>query len=200
MSRRGYPLRRLLRRTLPLAVAVALWAFVSLGVFAQPIAAQSLLPDAPATPQNLLAQAAAQVGVKRCLSAVEQVSSRALTGSAKHDIVIDWNHVRPDQGPFFSLTGMEFKSVSALLSLSVAPLQDGHCAILVERVSSAALRCQQVAGSELRGYRATPLVRAVTVYTTPAHPTETTTLVETSPSSCLIVRRQVEYNWPGSPG
>ncbi|MBN3778615.1 hypothetical protein G3O06_13775 [Burkholderia sp. Ac-20345] len=190
-----YPMWRRLHR---LFIVVNLIECMSRGIYAQPISSQSLVPDMPASPENLLAQAAAQVGVKRCLSAVNQVSSRALTGTIKHDIVIDWDHLRPDQGPLFSLTGLEFNGASALLSLSTAPMQGGNCAILVERVSSAATPCRNVANSELRGYRATALVRSVTVYTTPARPTETVTLVETPPS-CLILRRQVDYSWPGSP-
>jgi hypothetical protein len=200
MSGQRHRFHAFLPYAIRLVALLALFGCVYAVLYAQPMPAQSrsLLPEAPVAPQNLLAQAAAQVGLKRCLSAVTQVSSRALTGSTKHDIVFDWDHVHPDQGPFFSLTGMEFKSATALLSLSVAPLQTGNCAILVERISSAPIKCQEVANSELRGYHATPLVHAVTVYTTPTRPSETVTLVE-APPSCLIVRRQADYNWPGSP-
>lgn len=150
----------------------------------------------PAT--NLLVQAGNTLGFHRCASALEQISSRVLAGTRKHDIVLDWDRAHPDSGPFFSLTGMQFPTVSALLSLSIIPQDNRSCAILVERISSAPIACHEVARSELGGYRATALVQAVTVYTSPAHAHEVVTLVDTPPT-CLIVRRQVDYGWPAAP-
>jgi hypothetical protein len=150
----------------------------------------------PAT--NLLMQAGQTLGFHRCASALDQISDRVLAGTRKHDIVLDWDRAHPDSGPFFSLTGMQFPTVSALLSLSIIPQENQSCAILVERISSAPIACHEVARSELAGYKATALVQAVTVYTSPAHTHEVVTLVDTPPA-CVIVRRQVEYGWPASP-
>jgi hypothetical protein len=150
----------------------------------------------PAT--NLLIQAGQTLGFHRCASALDQISARVLAGTRKHDIVLDWDRAHPDSGPFFSLTGMQFPTVSALLSLSIIPQENQSCAILVERISSAPIACKEVARSELAGYKATALVQAVTVYTSAAHAHEVVTLVDTPPA-CLIVRRQVEYGWPASP-
>jgi hypothetical protein len=115
-------------------------------------------------------------------------------GAADADVLLDWDRNNPDGGPFFSMSGMDFQRSAALLSLSTVPASAGGCAILVERVSSAPESCQEVARTELPGYHATKLVRAVTVYTHPAQPRETVTLVD-SPPSCLVLRRQVEFHW-----
>ena len=72
-------------------------------------------------PMNLLMQAGQTLGFHRCASALDQISARVLAGTRKHDIVLDWDRAHPDSGPFFSLTGMQFPAVSALLSLSVIP-------------------------------------------------------------------------------
>ena len=149
-------------------------------------------------PTNLLMQAGQTLGFHRCASALDQISARVLAGTRKHDIVLDWDRAHPDSGPFFSLTGMQFPAVSALLSLAIIPQENQSCAILVERISSAPIACHEVARSELAGYKATVLVQAVTVYTSPAHAHEVVTLVDTPPA-CLIVRRQVDYGWPAAP-
>ncbi|MGN4069531.1 hypothetical protein ACS0Y7_33535 [Burkholderia gladioli] len=157
--------------------------------------APAIAPGAGAS--NLLEQAARSIGMRRCESAVAGVASRALQGTQKHDIVVDWNRADPDGGPFFSVTGLQYPTVSALLSLSVVPLANRACGILIERISSAPIACKEVAHSELAQYHATPLVRAVTVYTLPARPRETVILVDT-PQSCLIVRRQADFSWPAA--
>jgi hypothetical protein len=115
-------------------------------------------------------------------------------GSTHADVMLDWDRINPDGAPFFSLSGMDFQQNAALLSLTTAPVTTGGCAILVERISSVPASCQQVARSELPGYRATQLVHSVTVYTIPTRPRETITLVD-APPSCLVLRRQVEFRW-----
>ncbi|EDT37582.1 hypothetical protein BamMEX5DRAFT_6643 [Burkholderia ambifaria MEX-5] len=92
------------------------------------------------------------------------------------------------------MAGLEYPSSSAVLSLTTVPAPAGGCTILVERVSSAPLSCKAVAAAQLRNYKATPLVKAVAVYTHPDRPRETVTLVDTPPA-CLIVRRQVRFRW-----
>ncbi|WP_419689998.1 hypothetical protein ACN22W_36695 [Burkholderia theae] len=161
------------------------------------IEAQALQPGgvAPAQETTVLAGAATAAGVRRCISAIDMVSRRMFTGASRADVILDWDRSNPDGAPFFSLSGMDLHRDSALLSLTTAPVATGACAILVERISSAPTTCGTVARTELAGYRATALVRAVTVYTNPARPRETITLVD-APPSCLVLRRQVEFNWP----
>lgn len=146
----------------------------------------------------ILAQAANSIGIKRCYGAIAQISTRASSDSKKQDIVVDWDHRNPDDRPFFSLTAIEYPSAAAVLSLTAVGQPGGACSVLAERISSAAVACKEVARSELVGYHASPLVRAITVYNNPARPRETVTLVD-APPSCLIIRRQVEYDWPAIP-
>lgn len=168
-------------------------SFVVLAVAAH----AQLVPPQPAQATNLLAQAAQQLNIRRCGSAIAQVASRAVSGTRKHDILVDWDRANPDGGAFFSVIGLEYDKVSALLSLTTVPSSDNRCALLVERISSAATTCKEVAHSELQGYQATQLVRSVTVYTPPRGGRETVTLVDAAPS-CLIFRRQVDYTWPAA--
>lgn len=174
---------------------VAVWGWLAWQ--AMPLTYAQPSPKLVLGSPNLLIRAAGTAGVQRCAGAVASVSERALRGVRRHDVLADWDRTDPDGGAFFSLTGLEYPDVSALLSLSVQPLSGNRCAILAERISSAPLSCQEVARSELAGYRATPLVKAVTVYTSEAHAHETVTLVDTPPA-CLIVRRQTDFQWPAA--
>ncbi|WP_175892803.1 hypothetical protein [Burkholderia cepacia] len=153
--------------------------------------------NAPAVPATVLAHAAEEVGIRRCYDAVAQVSARVFDRSLRADILLDWQRANPDVGPFFSLSGIEFPQSSALLSLVTVPGIAGGCSVLAERMSSAPLSCSQVARSELNGYRATQLVKSVMVYTEASHPREAVVLVDTPPS-CLILRRQVHFQWGGA--
>ncbi|KWB12321.1 hypothetical protein WL32_38435 [Burkholderia cepacia] len=146
---------------------------------------------------NVLAQSAQTVGVRRCYAAVDQVSSRMLAGTRRADVALDWDRHDADGEPFFAIAGLEYPDTSAALSLTVVPETKGGCTILVERMSSAPMSCKAVAASELRDYKGTPLVKAVTVYANPGRPRETVTLVDTPPA-CLIIRRQVQFRW-GAP-
>jgi hypothetical protein len=152
----------------------------------------SVKPD-----MSVVARAAQTVGIRQCFPAVDQVAARVLMGSQGQDVVLDWNHITPDNAPFFSLTGFQSHGKPELLSLSTIPDNVGHCAILAEHISVHAGSCARAAKEQLAGYRATPLVTAVTVYTLPSRPRETVTLSDVD-GGCLIVRRQVEYQWPAS--
>ncbi|WP_157642112.1 hypothetical protein [Burkholderia ubonensis] len=143
---------------------------------------------------TVLAKSAQQVGVRRCYPAVDKVSARMLAGTQHADVVLDWDRRNPDGEPFFALTGLEYANAAAVTSLTTIPASAGGCTILVERISSEPLTCKAVAKSELRDYKGTQLVRAVTVYANPARPRETVTLVD-APSACLIIRRQVQFRW-----
>ena len=142
----------------------------------------------------ILAKAAESVGVRQCLAAVATVSSRANVGATAQDVILDWDHGTPDAQAFFSLTGLEFGSRSAALSLTVVPEAGGGCSIMAERISGAPIACAVVAKSELTGYVGHPLLNTVEVFVNPRTPRETVTLVNTPPG-CLIIRRQADYNW-----
>jgi hypothetical protein len=177
------------------AVAVVLLATGSV----QPIQAiagepESMLPPATQPAATALAKAAQAVGIRRCYQAVDQVSSRMFANTRHADVALDWDRGNPDGEPMFSLSGLEYADGSAVLSLTTVPEPSGGCTILVERISNESKPCAEVARSELSGYRATRLVKAVTVYTVPSRPRETVTLVDT-PQACLIVRRQAQYRW-----
>lgn len=155
------------------------------------------VPGPQATP-TVLARVAQQIGIRRCYAAVQGVSQRVYEGARHEDIMVDWERAAPDGAAFFSLSGLEFAGTSAVLSLSTVPGTDGGCTVLAERISSAPLACDQVARAQLAGYRAMPLVHAVTAYTDPSHTRETVVLID-APPSCVIVRRQVQYRWGGQP-
>ncbi|MEX3693354.1 hypothetical protein AB3X91_19155 [Paraburkholderia sp. BR14263] len=106
--------------------------------------------------------------------------------------MLDWDKENPDGAPFFSVSGLDYGDNAALLSLTTVPSLVSGCTVMVERISSAPVACREVARSELQGYQASVLVRSVTVYTTPARPRETVTLVD-APPSCVVLRRQVQY-------
>ncbi|WP_157654860.1 hypothetical protein [Burkholderia ubonensis] len=154
----------------------------------------SMLPPENPSAATVLAQAAHAVGIRRCYPAVDQVSNRMFANIRHADVALDWDRGDPDGEPLFSVSGLEYSNASAVLSLTTVPAPAGGCTILVERISSAPLPCREVARSELPGYRATPLVKAVTVYTEPSRSRETVTLVD-APPACVIVRRQVQYRW-----
>ncbi|WP_206956036.1 hypothetical protein [Trinickia acidisoli] len=175
---------------------VSLLAFVVGAVLVRPAYAQMLPPVPAQGGATVLARAAQTLGIRQCYSAIDQVSQRVLTGSQRQDVVLDWDHNHADSSPFFSLTGFSEPGPAEVLSLTTVPNINGTCAVLAERISASPLPCPDVARRELVGYHGTPLVPSVMVYTTPARPRETVTLVENA-HSCVLVRRQVEYGWPG---
>jgi hypothetical protein len=181
-----YHVRRWRRAVLCAALSTALSA-----ALAQPTQTE---PNGKAA-MSVLARAAQTVGIRQCFTAIDQVASRVLIGSQRQDVVLDWNHITPDSAAFFSLTGFQYEGKPAILSLSTVPDNAGHCAILAERISVNAGTCVRVAKEQLAGYRGTPLVADITVYTQPSRPRETVTLSDVE-GGCLIVRRQVEYEWP----
>lgn len=179
------------------------WRLGSLGVaaalFAHPALAQSgsLLPQDGSQATTILAQSAQAIGVRRCYSAVDQVSRRTFDRVEHADVVLDWDRAKPDDEPLFSLSGLQYANGTALLSLTTAPSSGGGCSILAERISSAPHGCKEVAQHELSGFRSTSLVKGVTVYTAPGRPRESVTLVDAQ-SSCVMIRRQVAFHWGGT--
>lgn len=164
---------------------------------AQTAIAQSgalLPPDSPQSGATVLARAAQTVGVRRCYAAVDQVSKRTFAGSQHADIVLDWDRTTPDEEPFFSLSGLQYPDGVATLSLTTVPSPGGGCSMLVERISTEAHACRDVARGELTGYQATALVKGVTVYTMASRPRESVTLIDALPA-CVVIRRQAAFHW-----
>ncbi|MCX4159620.1 MULTISPECIES: hypothetical protein [Paraburkholderia] len=195
MSKRSFldtarpSIRVIFHRVAMLLLVVMLGTNVALALAGDDVGAPSLA-GVP-----LVAKSAKTVGVKQCYEAVHQISERAVENAVHQDVLLDWDRNTPDTQPFFSMTGLEFERSSAAFSLTAIPSGSrGACTVLAERISSASSSCNEVARLQLTGYKPVPLVGLVTVYTTPTHPRETVTLIDTKPS-CLIIRRQVKYDW-----
>lgn len=148
----------------------------------------------PKSAENLLAEAAQSVGVKQCLEAVKRLSSLAIEGTRSHDVLLDWDHDRPDTSPFFSLLGLNYGKQSAAATITVIPQADGGCAISAERISVAPYTCQSIAQVELKDYKVTTLLPNFNVYTKASDPAASVSLIESAPI-CLVIRRHIQYEW-----
>ncbi|MET4576105.1 hypothetical protein [Ottowia thiooxydans] len=158
--------------------------------------AQAVL-DAPrpaAVPQNALAVASQNVGIKTCRPALERLSTLAVNGTRGNDVLLDWDRQRVDAGPVFSLIGLEYPNGGAAMSVTAVPTNNGGCSVAAERISAAPVSCQAVAQQELKGMTATRLLPTFTVFTDAKDPTATVSLIDTPPG-CLVIRRYVEFNW-----
>lgn len=149
---------------------------------------------APGAPLDALTAAATNVGVKRCLPAISRLSALTVNGSTGNDVLVDWDRKNPDGGPFFSLSGVEYKNASLAFSLTAVPDSTGGCSVAAERISVAPFACRSIAQQELGGYQATQLLATFTVYVDARDPGASVTLID-SPPGCLIIRRHVEYDW-----
>lgn len=158
---------------------------------AQPL--RSLSPPPPAAP-NLLAEAARSVGIKQCHAAVARLSTLALMGSKEHDVLLDWDKSKPDEGPVFSLLGVSYGAQSAAATITVVPHANGECTVAAERISVAPFTCQSIAQVELKSYRVTALLPNFHVYTLATDPGASVSLID-SPPTCLVIRRHVQYRW-----
>ena len=155
----------------------------------------TLVAGQPATDNEpVLSKAARAVGVRQCLTLVSATAKRVTQGATGQDILLDWDHRTPDAGPLFSLTGINIGPQAAAASVVAVPSPTGGCTLLVERISATAKPCPAVAKAELAGYRATPLLPNIMVYSRPDRGLESTTLI-TSSGACLILRRQAVFNW-----
>lgn len=160
----------------------------------RPAALPAPAAPAPGAPLDALTAAATNVGVKRCLPAISRLSSLTVSGSTGNDVLVDWDRKNPDGGPFFSLSGVEYKNASLAFSLTAVPDAAGGCSVAAERISVAPFACRSIAQQELGGYRVTQLLATFTVYVDPRDPGASVTLID-SPPGCLIIRRHVEYDW-----
>ncbi|MGV2293290.1 hypothetical protein AAHK20_31595 [Trinickia sp. YCB016] len=165
-------------------------------------AAQSVLAPGnppPALP-NALALAATNVGVKQCLPAIKALSALGVQGTANNDVLLDWDRKRSGNSSVFSLIGLEYGNGTAAMSVNAVPEADGSCSVAAERISVAPFACKSVADRELAGYRATPLLSHMTVYTDAKDPGSSVSLID-APPACLVIRRYVKFSSkPPAPG
>jgi len=152
------------------------------------------VPQVVAAPQDTLTLAVTSVGVKRCLTAVSRLASLNVQGSRSHDLLLDWDRKRPDDGPIFSLVGLQFPNGGAAASITAIPDRDGGCTVSAERISVAPYTCTSIADQELPGYKMTRLLPIYAVYTDEKEPGSSVSLID-SPPGCLVIRRFVEYGW-----
>ena len=172
--------------------------WVKVGPVAVAILGLTTSSDAAPQPQPravpIVTLAAQQIGVKQCYPAIAAIAQRATAGATMQDIVLSWNHEAPDSYPFFSMTGMGNATQRAALSIIAVPSPDGHCSILVERVSSGPVDCATVAAKEFPTMPNSKLIDGITVYQNPQTPDETYTLIQ-NPGSCIVIRRQAVFKW-----
>jgi hypothetical protein len=165
--------------------------------------AQSVLAPAASAPEprNPLVLAAGNVGVRQCLPALNALSAYGVRDARNSDVLLDWDHRKPNGAAVFSLLGLEGQAAAgnAVMSVAAVPEADGSCSASAERISVEPRSCKAVADKELRGFHATQLLPQMTVYSKQEDPGSTISLVETS-GSCLVVRRFVKYSaaWTAS--
>lgn len=142
-----------------------------------------------------LSQAAASVGVKKCLPAVSRLAGLAVQGSRSHDVLLDWDRKQPDAGALFSLIGLEYPNGGMAASITAVPdAGGGSCTISAERITVAPFTCASIAQAELPNYQMVRLLPIYAVYTDPNEPGSSVSLID-SPPGCLVIRRFVEYHW-----
>lgn len=171
-----------------LFVLVLTWGVDAAGQGAQPP------KRPPSASPNSLALAVANVGIKRCASALQRLSSLGVQNASGNDVLLDWDRKRLEKTPVFALIGLEYPNTGAAMSVTAVPEADGSCSLSAERISVAPVPCQQLAQQELSGYTATSLLNNFKVYTDARDPTASVSLIDTPPG-CLVIRRYVEFNW-----
>lgn len=160
---------------------------LGLVIFCSQAFAQSVL-SAPAQTGsvNSLAAAINSISIKRCRTQVTALSTLAVQGAANNDVLVDWDHKHADVAPVFALISLEYESNAAAMSITAVPESDGICSVSAERISVAPVGCKVVAGQELVGYHATPLLGRMTVYTDGKDPGSSISLID-SPPGCLVI-------------
>jgi hypothetical protein len=176
------------------AVGLGAVAVIAQPVQPRPASPQTAQPQGPQPQNNLLAEAARDIGVKQCLPAIDRLSALAVAGSQRHDLLVDWDRQGPDTGPFFSLMGISYGPQSVAATIMAVPQGNGGCTVSAERISVAPYTCKSIADVELKGYAATSLLPTFTVYTLKTDPGASVSLID-SPPGCLVIRRHVQYRW-----
>lgn len=148
-----------------------------------------------AAPVNAMSEAARSVGVKRCWSALDRLSSLSLRGAVTHDIVLDWDRQAPDTSPFFGLMGVTMPNTGThATTFTAVPDPTGACTVLAERMAWAPKPCGEVAREELAGYTVSPLLPGMAVLLHPKDPGSTISLMDAGPG-CMVLRRFVQFRW-----
>jgi hypothetical protein len=186
-------MKPLLRLVVPAAAALCAAAVMAQPLQPRPTTPQTQ-PQGPQPQNNLLAEAARDIGVKQCLPAIDRLSALAVAGSQRHDLLVDWDRQGPDTGPFFSLMGISYGPQSVAATIMAVPQGNGGCTVSAERISVAPYTCKSIADVELKGYAATSLLPTFTVYTLKTDPGASVSLID-SPPGCLVIRRHVQYRW-----
>jgi hypothetical protein len=143
-------------------------------------------------PLSPIAQAAAQRGVRTCLSSVEALS-RDL--SARYDVgVFLFNRVEEADSNVLSIS-MELEPSPSggtfYLSASFAPSPGGRCQIIIETTVPWNSGCVAV-GLAYPGYQVTgPLLKSIR--TLAATGPERLFLLPTGPSSCISIEKTVHF-------
>jgi hypothetical protein len=159
-------------------------------VFAQSV----LAPDAHAGQMdNALVVAATKVGVGQCLPALTALSTLGIRDTRSNDVLFDWDRARPASSPVFSLIGLEYSTDNAAMSVAAIPEANGSCSVSAERISFAPTACKLIARKDLVGYKATPLLTRMTVYSDPRELGSSVSLID-SPPGCLVIRRYVKFS------
>lgn len=160
-----------------------------------------LAPPPSAPPPNALATAVANVGLTRCQSALERLSSLGVQGTRGNDVLLDWDRKRPATSAVFSLIGLEYANGGGAMTVITLPEADGTCSVSAERITVAPYACATVAQQELPGMQRTQLLSNFAVYSNAKDPASSVSLID-SPPGCLVIRRYVEFNWkdPGAVG
>jgi hypothetical protein len=184
-----------MRNRISYLIWLAATAFLASGAVAQGV----LAPRANAAPQNSVALAAANIGARQCLSQLTTLSSLGIQNTTGNDVLFDWDRKRGGASSIFSLLGLESPGGGAAMSITAVPEADGSCSVAAERISVAPIACKTVAQRELGGYRATPLLPHMTVYSDAKDPGSTVSLIE-SPPGCLVIRRYVKFSSVASGG
>ena len=104
-----------------------------------------LVAPTPPPAQDILTRAASSVGVKRCLPAISRLSGMTVQGARSHDVLLDWDRKQPDDGPVFSLIGLEYTNAGVAASITAIPESGGACTVSAERISVAPYTCASIA-------------------------------------------------------
>jgi hypothetical protein len=173
---------------------IAAVAFCTASMFAPAASAQNVLSaPTPVGPTNSMAAAVANIGIKQCRPQLTALSTLGVQGTTNNDLLLDWDRKRVSNSPVFSLIGLQYESTTAAMSITAVPEADGSCSVSAERISVAPVACRTVAGQELQGYRATPLLGHMTVYTDSKDAGSSVSLID-SPPGCLVIRRYVAFS------
>ena len=159
-----------------------------------PALAQGVLAPPVTGPQNALAMAVRNIGLARCASALERLSSLGVQGTKNNDVLLDWDRKRAATSPVFSMIGLEYANAGGAMTVTSGPEADGSCSLSAERITVAPFTCASVAQQELTGMQRTQLLPNFAVYIDPKDRTSSVSLID-SPPGCLVIRRYVEFNW-----